>query len=234
MSQYRRLMRRLYAVRLLRLAKKRMKYQDLENLLGIDSTLLARYVSGKVIPGPEQTEKILSGLQHVLSIEDIIRAHIESMRGYIDLAPILSDIDMLNALAFELSSRYEGDNISKVLVPETSGIGLASLIASILNADLAVARRRKENPLAEYVEEHLVVPPNIKRTFYLRRNLLEEGDRVLIVDDIVHTGFTLRIMRSLIEKSKAALIGIASIVVVGWEWRKVIGQDVRVETVLYI
>jgi adenine phosphoribosyltransferase len=232
MSQYRRLIRRIYAVRLLRVAKRGMKYKEFERLLGIDSTLLARYVSGLVLPGPQQAEKIIEGLERIVNIDKLIRDHIERYKGYIDLSPLLSDIDLLSVIAAKLSWTYEDSNISKVLVPETSGISLATLIATYLNSNLVVARRRKENPLVQYYERHLIRPPNIRRIFYVRKDLLSKGDRVLVVDDIVHTGYTLKIMEEIVEDAGAELVGVASIVVVGERWRDIIGGNVRVETLL--
>lgn len=228
----RKVLKKLYAARLLRLAKRSAKYRDLEKMLGIDATLLARYVTGAVMPGASQADRIIEGLGGARMLANILRRSIEEHGGYIDLAPLLSDIDYLCALSLDLSIRYENEGIDTVLVPETSGISLATLIASNLDARLVVARRRKENPLHSYYEEHLVKPPNIRRSFYVREGLLEKGSNILIVDDIIHSGLTLELMLRIARKASTRVAGVASVVAVGDEWRKILG-GIRVEYFLY-
>ncbi|MCE4628562.1 MAG: hypothetical protein F7C34_05405 [Desulfurococcales archaeon] len=228
----RKILKKLYATRLLRLAKRSTRYRDLESMLGIDATLLARYVTGTVMPGTSQARRIIEGLGGARMLADILRRSIEEHGGYIDLAPLLSDVDYLCALALDLSIRYERESIDTVLVPETSGISLATLIASNLDARLVIARRRKENPLHSYYEEHLVRPPNIRRSFYVRQGLLVEGSNVLIVDDIIHSGLTLELMLRIARKANTRVAGIASVVAVGDRWREIL-EGVRVEYFLY-
>lgn len=222
--------RRLYATRLLRIAKRRAKYKYLEDLLRIDSTLLARYVSGLVIPGRKQAEKIIEVLEGMVDLEDTIKNAMDRFGGYIDLAPILSDPDLLFVAAYRLASRFLGEKVDKVLVPEASGISLATSMSIMLGAGLVLARRRKENPLVAYIEEHLVEPPNIRRSFYVRADLLNPGNKVLIVDDIVHSGLTLRLILRILKKIGASIVGVASIVVVGDSWRRHVEQSIRVES----
>ncbi len=223
---------RLYATRLLRVAKKRKKYKELERALGIDSTLLARYVAGSVLPGDQQARKIIDTLGGRRLLADILRSHVEEHGGYIDLVPLLADIDYLCSLSLDLALRYASERVTAILVPETSGISLASLIASHLDARLVVARRRKENPLSKYEEEHLVAPPNIRRSFYIRKNLLDERDHVLIVDDIIHSGLTLHVVTRIAQRVGASLVGVSSVVVIGNRWKRAGLEKLRVETVL--
>lgn len=226
--------RRLYATRLLRLAKRRLKYRQLEEALGISQSLLARYVTGLVIPGARQAERIIEVLEPMAGIEEIVLESARRYSGYIDLVPLLSDTDALFVAAYRLASRFSQERVDKVLVPEASGISLATIIATMIGADLVTARRRKENPLAEYIEEHLVEPPNIRRSFYVRKDLLGPGDRVLVVDDIVHSGLTLRLVSRIARKAGAEVLGVASIVVVGERWRESVSPRVRVEALLVL
>ncbi len=232
MPRYSEVLRRIVAVRLLRLAKRKLRYKDLEEALGIDQTLLARYISGSVLPGQKQAERIIETLTQIIRLDEILRGLIQEKHGYIDLTLLLSDIDLLSVVSSTLSSRFVNEGVTTVLVPETSGISLATLMAVELDASLAIARRRVEYPYAEYYEEHILAPPNIRRSFYLRKSLLKEGSRVLIVDDIVHTGLTLSLMLGLLRKARATPVGVASIVVYGEEWRRRIPSNIRLESIL--
>jgi adenine phosphoribosyltransferase len=127
---------------------------------------------------------------------------------------------MLKVLAIEFYERFKDREVNKILVPETSGITLATAIAITFDATLVVARRSKDNPVMEYIEEHVVEPPTVKNIFYVPKGSLRGSDRVLIVDDIVQTGLTLTVMKRFIDRAGAKLQGVAAIVVIGEEWRR--------------
>ncbi len=231
-TQYERLRLRLYAVSLLRFAKSRVKYRVLSEVLGIDSSLLARYVSGSVVPSYSQSKIIINKIEKIINLEKIIINEISRHHGYVDLSDLLADPSFLEIVSYKLAARFLDDKPTVVLVPETSGISLATGIARDLKAKLVIARKRKDNPLEEYYEEHLILPPNVRRTFYIRKSLVTSKDTILIVDDIVHSGLTLQVLSSLISRVGARQVGVASIVTVGREWVKRLEKPVRVETLV--
>ncbi|MEM0366466.1 MAG: phosphoribosyltransferase family protein, partial [Acidilobaceae archaeon] len=61
---------------------------------------------------------------------------------------------------------------------------------------------------------------SIKNIFYIPKGSIKREDRVLVVDDIVQSGLTLSVMKKLVDRVGAKLLGVAAIVVVGDEWRK--------------
>ncbi len=233
-SQYERLRLRLHAVAMLRYAKRFLKYSSLSSHLGIDPSLLARYVGGYVVPSYEQSKKIISILEKLVSLDKVVLKEIEKHHGYIDLSGLLSDPSFIRVVSYRLAREFIDKKPTAVLVPETSGISLASYIAEEFPAKLVIARRRKDNPLEDYYEEHLILPPNVRRIFYIRRKSLSSKDRVLIVDDIVHTGLTLNVLITLISKIGAELVGIASIVVHGNEWKKRVNTDTKINYILLL
>jgi len=233
-SQYEKIRTRLYAVSLLRFAKRRLKYRELAEILGVDMSLLARYVSGLVVPSYEQSLSLINALRNVVSLEDIVREEISRHKGYVDLSGLLSDTVFLELVGYELSSKFNSPPPDAVIVPETSGISLATEIARQLQSRLVVARKRKDNPMEEYYEEHLIIPPNVRRSFYVRKSLVRPGDSILIVDDIVHSGLTLSALERLIRRINGRLLGVASIVVVGGAWRDKVNPEIRIESILEI
>jgi len=140
---------------------------------------------------------------------------------------------MLKILAVEFYERFRGRSIDKILVPETSGITLATALAMTFEATLVVARRVKDNPVIEYLEEHVIEPPTTRSIFYIPEGSLKKGDGVLIVDDIIQTGLTLAVMKRFVDRVGARLEGVAAIIVIGDEWRKRVNVD-RVEAIAYI
>jgi adenine phosphoribosyltransferase len=213
---------RILVVEALRAARRLLpySYRQLAREIGFDETLLARYSSGLSVPSYEQAIELMKALRRVLDPAKLTLDRAGEFKGLLDLTPILSDPYMLKVLAIEFYERFKDREVNKILVPETSGITLATAIAITFDATLVVARRSKDNPVMEYIEEHVVEPPTVKNIFYVPKGSLRGSDRVLIVDDIVQTGLTLTVMKRFIDRAGAKLQGVAAIVVIGEEWRR--------------
>lgn len=210
---------KLMVVEALRAIKSRYSYRALARILGVNHTLLARYVSGALLPSRGQAEKLWAGLRELVNIEEVVLRQLRE-RGFVDISSILSDPLYLRMLSLEFLDRFRGSSVSKILVPETSGITLATGMALTFNVPLVIARRRKANPHIEYLEAAVSEAPSTSRIFYIPKDSIRPGEAVLIVDDIVQTGLTLETMRILVERSGANLVGVAAVVVYGSEWRR--------------
>jgi len=58
---------------------------------------------------------------------------------------------------------------------------------------------------------------------------LGKGSRVLIVDDLLRSGRTLRALVNIVRQARAEVAGIFSLVAVGNEWKEVVKDlDVRI------
>jgi len=226
---------RILAVEALRAARRLLpySYRQLSKELDFDETLLARYSSGLSVPSYEQAVELMKALRKVLDPAKLALSRAGEFKGFLDLTPILSDPYMLKILAIEFYERFKGREVNKILVPETSGITLATAMAMVFDATLVIARRSKDNPVIEYIEEHIVEPPTVKNIFYIPRGSLKGSDRVLIVDDIIQSGLTLAVMKRFIDRTGAKLQGVAAIVVIGDEWKKRVDID-NVEAIVRI
>jgi len=226
---------KIMVVEALRAVKSRYSYRALARILGVNHTLLARYVAGSLLPSWRQAEKIWEGLKALVNIEGMIMDSLEK-RGFIDLTPILSEPLYLRIISLEFLRRFAGERISKILVPETSGITLATSMALAFNVPLVIARRRKSNPHIEYLEASTSMAPSTVRIFYIPADSIAEGERVLVVDDIIQTGLTLEAMRILVEEAGAELAGVAAVIVYGGDWRSRarLPEGVRVESIVEV
>jgi len=226
---------RILAIEALRATRRLLplSYRQLAREIDFDETLLARYSTGLSVPSYEHAVELLKALRRVLDPAKLALSRAGELRGILDLTPILSDPYMLKILAVEFYERFRGRSIDKILVPETSGITLATALAMTFEATLVVARRVKDNPVIEYLEEHVIEPPTTRSIFYIPEGSLKKGDGVLIVDDIIQTGLTLAVMKRFVDRVGARLEGVAAIIVIGDEWRKRVNVD-RVEAIAYI
>jgi adenine/guanine phosphoribosyltransferase-like PRPP-binding protein len=224
---------RLLVVEALRNAKSKFSYRELSEATGVDATLLARYVGGSILPSYEHALKIWRGIKKLINPGKVILDVAKKYGGLIDLTPITTDPLMLRIISLEFLDRFKDEKITKILVPETSGISLATAMALHFNVPLVIARRRKENPLEEYIEGHIIESPMISRIFYVPKKNINDKDRILIVDDIIQTGLTLAVMEDIVRKAKAKVVGVAALVVVGEEWKKKLNVR-RIEPILAI
>ncbi len=211
---------RVIVVELLRSAKRRYSYKELSSMTGIDSTMLSRYVTGSMVPGYEHAERIWRGLRKSIEPRRAILESASMFNGILDLTSIVTDPLMLKLISLEFYERFRGRRLTKILVPETSGISMASSMSLVFDVPMVIARRRKHNPYVEYIEEHIMEPPTYLNMFYIPKGSLTKWDHVLIVDDIIQSGMTLSVMEKLVEKSGSKLIGVAALVVIGDEWKK--------------
>ncbi|GAB6148066.1 phosphoribosyltransferase family protein [Stetteria hydrogenophila] len=228
-----RLKYQVLVVDILRALKERYTYTELSRRLGVDKARLAKYVSGSVAPSPLKAVELWERIRGAFKPAMLVLEAAARYGGLLDLSPVLEDPAMLKIASLDLAERFQGAGVTKILAPEAGGIPLATAMSLIFNVGLVIARRSKENPLADYIEEHIVESPRVSRIFYIPRDSIKRGDRVLIVDDIVQTGFTLAVMRKLVERSGASLAGVAALVVVGDEWRERSGVS-HVEAVVRV
>ncbi len=210
---------KLAAVEAIRQARIRygLSYKTLAQATGVDETLLARYASGSVTPSPRQAVRIWRGLEHYVGPRRLIADRLEA--GRLDLESALGDPFFLLSAQVYFLEKIPGD-IDKILVPEASGISLATALSLAFRAGLVVARRVKGYAWADYIEESITDSVGRSRVFHARRDLLPSGSRVLIVDDIVQSGLTLSTMERLVDKAGGSVEAVAAVVTVGDEWRR--------------
>jgi len=142
--------------------------------------------------------------------------------------------DILWLASIEAYYHFKDQQLEVALTTEVDGIPVGLAIASMLDLDLVVAKRRKELGFSEFYEETYLSrdPPSLV-TLYVPRESLKRGSRVLIVDDLLRSGRTLKALINIVKQAKAEVAGIFSLVAIGNEWRDVI-KDLNVRIVVLI
>lgn len=133
--------------------------------------------------------------------------------GYLYLADILGDPSIVQKASRIFASAYADTNIDVVMTVATKGISLAYAVASQLNVPVVIVRRDSMVTEGSTVSINYVSGSTKRiQTMVLSRRSLEEGSRVLIVDDFMKAGGTVNGMISLLEEFKATVAGIAVLV----------------------
>jgi len=127
-----------------------------------------------------------------------------------DITTLLKDREAFHAAIDALASHFEPMGIDMVTGPEARGYIFASTLAYRLNAGFVPIRKPGKLPYKtrsisyqlEYGQDTLEV----------HEDAFEPGQKVLVVDDLLATGGTLRATIDLVESLGAQVVGVAVLI----------------------
>jgi adenine phosphoribosyltransferase len=122
-----------------------------------------------------------------------------------DITPLLADGAAFRATVKALAAPYEG--ISTVVAIESRGFILGAPVAYELGAGLVPIRKVGRLPFATEREEYALEYGT--NTVEIHQDAIRPGDRVLIVDDLLATGGTVRAAVNLVERLGGEVAGIS-------------------------
>ncbi len=119
------------------------------------------------------------------------------------------DPALLYELALELKRLFGGENVTKVLTIEASGIAIGTMTAWLFGVPLVFAKKSRSKNISD--EVYAVEVPSFTHgnvsTVVVSKEYLRPGDRVLIVDDFLATGAALVGLRALVEMAGGTAVG---------------------------
>ena len=204
---------KLLALETLRALRTRYQLKELAEKLGIQMSVLSRYVHGKVMPTRERALAIIE-----LARRDYFPEFFESLlrrtpEGLYDLTPIIQDQRILRTIGLYTSLIFARSVVEKVLTVATDGVPLAVHVATELGAQLVIAKPVKDPVYTEFVEERIVRSPPVVEYIYLPKRIMRRSERVLIVDDFVRSGKTVEALLRFVERFGAEPVGVFAVAV---------------------
>jgi adenine phosphoribosyltransferase len=148
---------------------------------------------------------------------DMLRAKIRDIpdfpqQGIVfkDITPLLADARAFNTTIHLLADRYVRQGVDQVVGIEARGFILAAALAYKLNTGLVLVRKPGKLPAAtitaayelEYGSDQLEV----------QRDALWPGARVLLVDDVMATGGTMRAAIDLVKELQCEVVELAFLI----------------------
>jgi len=123
-----------------------------------------------------------------------------------DITPLLADVMAFDYAVEKMIEPFTGAKIQKVVATEARGFIFGSIAAHKLGAGFVPVRKKgklpfktdAENYSLEYGEESIEV----------HTDAFNEGERVLLLDDVLATGGTMAAVCRLVERQKAVIVGI--------------------------
>ena len=127
-----------------------------------------------------------------------------------DITPLLKDKDRFKKTVDLIASKFEGKSIDIVLSVEARGFIFGSAIAYRLGAGIVPIRKKGKLPFKTHSVTYDLEYG--KDTLEIHQDALKEGDKVLIVDDLLATGGTSRAAVDLVEKMGGKVEGLAFLI----------------------
>ena len=123
-----------------------------------------------------------------------------------DITPLLQDKRLFCEMVGLLASPYLGKKIDKVVGIDARGFILAAAVAYRLKTGLAIVRKKGKLPSETISKKYsLEYASNVLE---MHKDSILPGERVIVVDDVLATGGTMKATVDLIKKLKGKIIGI--------------------------
>ena len=119
------------------------------------------------------------------------------------------DVKLLDQIGEEFARRFAGEQITKVLTIESSGIAIACAVARVLGVPMVFAKKAQSVNLdgEMHVAEVDSFTHKRKNLVIVSKKYLKPEDRILIVDDFLANGCALQGLISIVVAAGAEVAG---------------------------
>jgi len=140
-----------------------------------------------------------------------------------DITPILKDERLFREIIKRLANHYKGKKIDVVVSNEARGFIIGAPLAYELGAGFVPIRKKGKLPskcvTLTYQKEYEC--DNIE----IHEDAVQKGQRVLVVDDLLATGGTVKANIELVEKLGGEIVGVGFLIELGYlNGRKALGD----------
>ena len=127
-----------------------------------------------------------------------------------DISTLLKDKDALKKGVDMLAKQYKRENIKYIVAVESRGFIFGSILAYKLGAGFIPIRKKGKLPFkTKSVTYDLEYGTD---TLEIHEDAIEPGSRVLVVDDLLATGGTVRAVCDLLKQQDANIVGVAFLI----------------------
>jgi adenine phosphoribosyltransferase len=127
-----------------------------------------------------------------------------------DITPVLADPLAFSTIIDLIVVHFGRGNVDKVVGIEARGFIVASPVAYHFGAGFVPVRKEGKLPSATIAEEYALEYGTA--TLEIHQDAVRDGERVLIVDDVLATGGTAKATASLVEQIGGTVCGIACLI----------------------
>ena len=119
------------------------------------------------------------------------------------------DVALFGEIGKEFKRLFDGEEITKILTIEASGIGIACIVAQCFGVPVVFAKKNKTKNIAGDVYTSKVESFTHGKVYdiIVSKEFLRPEDRVLLIDDFLANGSALAGLIKLVEAAGATLVG---------------------------
>ena len=129
------------------------------------------------------------------------------------------DVELFGQMGEEWKRSFAGQNITKILTIEASGIGIACIVAQHFHVPVVFAKKAQSVNIDGEVYSSKVESFTKKRVYdvIVSKKFLNENDNVLIIDDFLANGCAVNGLIKLITDAGASIAGVGIAVEKGFQ-----------------
>lgn len=130
------------------------------------------------------------------------------------------DTAFLNEVGKEFAKRFEDANVNKILTVEASGIAVACIAAQYMgHPPVVFAKKAVPSTMTDgfYKATAKSFTKGTISSLTVSEKFLNEGDRVLILDDFLAMGEAAVAMSNIVEMAGATVVGIGAVIEKGYQ-----------------
>ena len=129
------------------------------------------------------------------------------------------DIELFEKIGEEFKRRFSEEKIDKILTIESSGIGIACIVARYFNVPVVFAKKAKSINIDGdmYIAEVESFTHKCKNQVIVSKKFLNEGENVLIIDDFMANGCAMQGLISIVNEAGASVEGIGIVIEKGFQ-----------------
>jgi adenine phosphoribosyltransferase len=144
--------------------------------------------------------------KHIRVIEGFPKAGI----SFKDISPLLRDPKALHEAVDDMAKAVKEFHPDYIIGPEARGFVLGAPVAYAAGCGFIMARKKGKLP-GEVISESYALEYG-SATIELPKFAIKPGDRVVLFDDLMATGGTLKALEDIIDKTGAKVVGIVTLI----------------------
>jgi len=148
-----------------------------------------------------------------------------------DITPLLKDKHAFNECIKKLADRYRDERVDVVVSSEARGFIIGGALAYELGAGFVPIRKKGKLP---YNVVSLTYQKEYEAdTIEIHEDAIKPGQKVLLIDDLLATGGTIKANAELVEKLGGKIVGIGFLIELGYlHGRKALGNKYDVFSII--
>ncbi|HHT89848.1 MAG: pur operon repressor [Bacillota bacterium] len=145
--------------------------------------------------------------------------------GFLFIDDLLTSPPLLQKVGYIFATKFRSQQPEHVVTVETAGISVAFQVAQALDIPLVIVRRQSKPTEGPVLTMNFISGSDRQiETMSLSRRALKPGNRVLLIDDFMKAGGTLRGLTDLMGEFGCTVVGKGVLIETNWPEEKLISD----------